>query len=228
MSDEIETQTQWVEGAGERYERELAKLYTTQGGTTSKIYSEEEHERRVTVLRDDVDTALGDATAVADRIAKAAQATLDRQAHGDPGDSLTEAQLVKANARRPFVEEDCQKLPHAALTARVKTVLDAEDASNAYLYHRGLEARLGAVDASGQAGALSPEAAAERQELRALTQELNTILRGPNAPREAERAGQDLTRTRVLRTAINKVANKAYDTQARTERALRATGRYSL
>ncbi len=233
MTDQsdIETQGLWVEGAGERFQRESAKLYTvTQDGATYKLYSDEVHEQRLTALRDEADQTLGEAAAVADRVSRSAQAVLDQQTYGDPGDGLTEAQLVKANARRPFVDEDCQKLPHAALTARVKTVLDAGDAANAYLYHRGVQGRLSATDGQGEdrPEALSPTAAAERQELRGLIDELNAVLRGPNAPQKAEAARQALQKARGLRGAINGVARVTHDTDAKTEKALRASGRYSI
>ncbi len=232
MSDEreIETQALWVEGAGERFQRESAKLYTTHEGETYKMYSDEVHEQRLTALRDEADATFADAAAVADRVSRGAQAILDHQTYGDPGDSLTEAQLVKANARRSFVEEDCQKLAHADLTARVKTVLDAGDASNAYLYYRGLQGRLGATDGQGEGRpeALSPTAVAERQELRGLIEELNALLRGPSAPQKAEAARQALQKARGLRGAINAVANVTHNTAARTEKDLRASGRYSI
>jgi len=231
----IEQQAQFVEGAGTRFEREQAALFDTHNGQTYKVYSDEIHAERLAALRAEADATFTDAEATADRVSKSAMAVLDHQAHGDPGDSLTEAQLVKANARKPFVEQDCQTLTHSALTARVKTVLDGGDASLAYLYFRGLQDRLGASDRNGngegQPGtvvALTPAAAAERQELRALAGELDALLRGPNTVQKAEAARRDLARARELRRSIAKVAGVVHDAAGRTKKDLLASGRYSI
>jgi hypothetical protein len=86
--------------AGER------DLYTEEG---QKLYSDEEHERRMNALLEEFDREKDGEVAEVDRTIEKAERTLALE-HRDLSDSLTNTELERANAKRSYVEDDVWNL----------------------------------------------------------------------------------------------------------------------
>ena len=144
-------------------------LYTESG---QKLYSDEEHERRLETLLEDFDREKDSVVSEADR-------TIALE-HRDLSDSLTTEELERANAKRAYVEDDVWNLTPEILIKRARAAQAAGDRPSMFLYARTLEKRAN-VEYEGDSGE-------EGAQLEQLALELAQIVRGPRAERDLERA----------------------------------------
>lgn len=160
--------------AGERY------LRTVDG---QRLYSDEEHERRTEALLEEFDREVERAVAEADRTIERADRTLALE-HRDLSDSLTTAELERANAKKSYVEDDVEDLSLDDLVRRVEAAQVAADKPTMFLYARALPKR---AESEYEAGVFPDQAA----RLEGLAKELAEAVRGPEAKRELERAEKE-------------------------------------
>jgi hypothetical protein len=163
--------------AGER------DLHTVDG---QKLYSDEEHERRVESLLETFNREADAAIAEADRIVERAEHTLALE-HRDLSDSLTTAELERANAKKSYVEDDVRDLPLDKLVQRVKAAKVAGDKPTMFLYARTLERR---VETEYEDGNVDERNAKAVRELEELAGELTQTVRGEEAVRALEEASK--------------------------------------
>lgn len=160
--------------AGERY------LRTVDG---QRLYSDEEHERRTEALLEEFDREVERAVAEDDRTIERAERTLALE-HRDLSDSLTTAELERANAKKPYVEDDVRDLPLDDLVRRVEAAQAATDKPTLFLYARALPKR---AEAEYEAG-VRPDQAARLEQL---AKELTEAVRGLESKKELERAEKE-------------------------------------
>ncbi len=160
--------------AGER------NLYTDAG---QKIYADEEHERRYDALLERFDREKDIAVGEADRAIERAERTLALE-HRDLSDSLTTTELERANAKKPYVEDDVRNLPLDDLERRVEAARASGDKPTLFLYARALPRR---AQEAYEAG-VNPEQGAR---LERLAKELEGEVRGSEAKRALEKAAKE-------------------------------------
>jgi hypothetical protein len=129
--------TRRIDRALEHFRAGERDLYT-EGG--QRLYSDEEHERRYDALLAEFDREKDSVVAEADRAIEKAERTLALE-HRDLSDSLTTAELERANAKKSYVEDDVRTLPLETLLKRVKAAQTADDKPTMFLYARTLPKR---------------------------------------------------------------------------------------
>ena len=115
-----------------------ATLYTHDG---HKINPPGKHESELARLLVGLETSVDKAVAVADRVS--AEVESQRLApFSDPTSALSAADLQDANARAPWIREDCETLPLGDLVERLKAVAGASSKSSRWLHWRYSKTRL--------------------------------------------------------------------------------------
>lgn len=168
--------TQRIDNALQKFRRGSQGLYTDEG---QKLYSDEEHERRHEALLAEFDREKDSVVSEADRAIEKAERDLALE-HRDLSDSLTTAELERANAKRSYVEDDVWNLDPETLVRRARAAQAAGDRPTMFLYARALQRRseVEHENGSGEDGA----------HLAQLAIGLTQIVRGPDAERDLERA----------------------------------------
>jgi hypothetical protein len=159
-----------IDRALEQFRAGTRDLYTEDG---QKLYSDEEHERRMDVLLEEFDRERDSVVADADRTIEKTEPTIALE-HRDLSDSLTTTELECANAKRSYVEDDVRTLPLETLLKRVAAAQAAGDKPTMFLYARTLHRRIEAEFETG----IFPDQAAR---LERLASELAQAVRGPGA-----------------------------------------------
>jgi hypothetical protein len=207
------------------FEAGKAKLYLSDG---QPKYAAPEHERRMGELHAVVDTAVGAAAEVVDRVSTQTQTVLDHLEAGDPLDLLSLEEQTSANTRRAFIQEDVARLSPGELTGRLRLALASPDRAAAYLWARYAGQRVQAADGAARRNEKPEMALAQRQALGTLVVDLQGKVRGEQGKADAEGARKRLEKARSLRKSANSLYDDAHEHKAKVEAALRASGRYSL
>ena len=177
-------------------------LYTDDG---QKLYSDEEHERRLEALLAEFDHEKDSVVSEADRTIANAERNLALE-HRDLSDSLTTTELERANAKRSYVEDDVWSLSSVTLLKRARAAQAAGDQPTIFLYARSLEKRAGVEyeNGSGEEGA----------QLETLASELTRVVRSPDAERDLERARKAKRDANSLKTHAGQQRQEADGTAA--------------
>ena len=115
--------SQRIDRALQRFRAGEQDLYTENG---QKLYSDEEHERRLEALLEDFDREKDSVVSEAERTIEKAERTLALE-HRDLSDSLTTEELERANAKRSYVEDDVWSLSPETLLKRARAAQAASD-----------------------------------------------------------------------------------------------------
>jgi hypothetical protein len=139
----------------ERLDRALATFEQKQQAQLYRkgqpIYAPEEHARQVEALvKQTIDREVEAANNVAAKLQAEAERLL-ADLHADPADSLTTAELERANAKQVYVKEDCERLPFTELANRLQSVLSSGDKPTQFLHLRYTRMRLDALEAQRRA-----------------------------------------------------------------------------
>ena len=146
MATLAELRTQ-AEAAQAEYERGHDRLFRD-AERRQRIYSDEEHERRVLALRRTRSEALDEVIEEARQVVAAAEREVAAFEGGaDPTALLDHEELAVASARRGFVSDDVWSLPEDQLANKLRTVLARGDRPSIFVYWR---AALGRFDALGR------------------------------------------------------------------------------
>ena len=169
-----------IDRAVEKVRTGKQNLYTEEG---QMLYSNEEHARREEALLEEFDREVNSVVSGVDRTIEQADRTLTLE-HRDLSDSLTVSELERANAKKPYVEEDVRDLPLDDLVRRVEAARTAGDKPTMFLYARALPKRTQAAYEAG--GAQDQGARLER-----MAKELGEAVRGPDAAKKLEGAEKE-------------------------------------
>lgn len=192
----FENETREVDQALAGFRRKEQQLYREDG---ERIYSEEEHARRVEDLLQEFDQAKSRAEAEADRAVESANKTLQLE-HRDPADVLTTEELARANARRAFVAEDAEALPLSELTNRMRAAVAAGEKATAFLYARYGRRRVDSeLGAGRERGGLAARDAALLRTLGEVLDELDGLLVDPEAERKLSEARTSIDAAQKLK-----------------------------
>ena len=142
----------------------------------------------------------------------------------DPLSRLTEADLVRANARREFVREDIQTLSPENLARRVRTVLATDDLVAQVLHQRALEQRLRQLDMQES---LSVAEQTDRHPLHQFMEQLRAKTADPTAGDKKHAATAQLDLARQLTKRVGEAQAKAHRTLESLAAQMRASAVYS-
>jgi hypothetical protein len=120
-----------AETAIQAFERALLGLSRPDG---SKVYADEEHERRLSALRAERNRVLSEVEQGAREEAEAALAEISRLEHRDPQELLSPDELERANLRRAFALDTAETLATTELVARLEAVLAGGDKGSIFSY----------------------------------------------------------------------------------------------
>jgi hypothetical protein len=153
----------------------------------SRFYGDEEHAERMEAIQQQFGARMDEIEVGIGRKITQAEENLLKLEHADPTDTLTTAELERANAKREFVSDECWALSLEKLAQRCRAVLASGDRVNTFLYAHHAAQRVGErVDAASQylaqkhsdggglAGMVSEEPGA--QEVREVVAELQAKL----------------------------------------------------
>ena len=172
--------TRRIDRAVEKFRAGRQNLYNEDG---QKIYAEEEHERREEALLEEFGREVDSVTADAEQTIEKSERTLALE-HRDLSDSLTTAELERANAKKAYVEDNVRDLPLDDLEKRVEAARTAGDKPTMFLYAKTLPRR---AQAAYEAGGAQDQGARLEQ----LAKELAETVRGPETARDLERAEKE-------------------------------------
>ena len=201
MTDQIETTTDEVTAALDKFERGRAALYRPDG--TPK-YSDAEHSELMIGLTERLHS-------VAERHHDAAEAEiatvqrLEEARHDDPVAHLSASELATANARSLFTREDCEKLPLRALATRLRGIAAAgADKATAFVWSRyaGMRIDSEAERAAAGGGSLAGDDRAHVEAIRAEVVRLAALVAPNNGIPEAE-AERRLKRAREAQRVVH-------------------------
>jgi hypothetical protein len=194
-----------IDRAAERAEAAKSKLYKPDG---SKLYSDAEHAERMEAIAGEVAREAKEADEEAGRIAAAKEEELYRYRHGCPTEDLLEQQLEAANARRVFVQEDCEELPLEELTKRLRGLLAGAKKETVWLYARYARRR---ADRTSKLLEDQGTPLPARAELSAQLRSLEEVLKGAEErnrstfnEREAAEAEKELEEVREAKRYIGR------------------------
>lgn len=142
----------------------MAKLFAADGKTP--IHGPEEHARRLEALKTPWRVAVKAAEATAERVLEAG-VVMALEPYADPTIALDAEQLVDVNARRPWVQEDCETLALGDLASRVEWAGRSDNKPLQWLYARYAGKRWQVE--SNKPGAASPDLSRLGAALRGLT-----------------------------------------------------------
>ena len=137
-NSDIDGAKQVVTRAIEKYNADRAGLLASDGKTP--IYPPDVHTAKVAKLLESVEWAVERATTLADKVTADIEAQR-LQPFSDPTSALSAADLQDANARAPWVREDCETLPLDDLTQRLRAVHASGSKSSTWLHDRYAKAR---------------------------------------------------------------------------------------
>jgi len=224
MTDLIESTSEEVTAALDKFERGKAALYRPDG--TMK-YSEAEHNELLITLTERLH-------GVAERAHDAAEAEiatvqrLEEARHDDPVAHLSASELATANARALFVREDCEKLPLRELATRLRGIAAAgADKATAFVWSRYAGMRIDgeAERAAAGGGSLAGDDRAHVEAIRAEVVRLAALVAPDNGIPEAE-AERRLKRAREAQRALHERVSAADGSQEALMTKMRA--RYSF
>jgi hypothetical protein len=173
-----------IDKALERFRAGEAELHTDDG---SRLFSDEEHDRRYQALLAEFDRAKDRVVTDADKAIEEAERTLVLE-HRDLADNLTNEELTRANAKKAYVEDDVRNVTLETLVKRVKAAQASGDRPTQFLYARTLQNRIETEYASD----VTQENAWALRELEALAADLTRTIRGPEAERELSKARETI------------------------------------
>lgn len=215
--EDLTTHERTLDGALQRLQTGEAALLRPDG---TRLWSDDEHERKASELRDTFTASV----ATVEELATAEYASA-RQAEEmlevvDPADTLTEAELGRANQRLAITESDWRDLPVDQLIANARAALASGDRARAYLQWRGCYRRLQAEQAAGR---------------RVSAVELGTVYHDLTAAVADPKAGEKKAAARRRRKTVEGLRSKIFNANlesrggiAGLKRELAASGRYSL
>jgi hypothetical protein len=120
-----------IDRAADEYRRARAALFDANG---RPLYVPEELARREAALRAELrsvlDAANGAVTAATEAVAA------ERAREHDLVAGLTAGELERAAARRPFIQDDVERLPAARFVERCRTALESGSRVEMVLHHR--------------------------------------------------------------------------------------------
>ena len=205
-----------LERAAERFRQQEAALLRPDG--TPK-YAPQEHQERVEALLREYDQVGAEVAEDADEAIAEARQEIARLDGRTALDSLTEAELSRANTLARFISEDCETLPPGELARRVRAAQAGADRGALFCWARYLERRL---EASRGSVPSSPAA----QELGALARELRERFEDPKAQDKRRALEQRISSAQVLRGRVHQTRLDLDGTMDRARREMAA--RYRL
>jgi len=211
----FEYETRQIDDALERFREQEQLLYDENG---ERLWSDTEHERRYQTLLDAFDRTRDAIIQQADRKIEEASTTLVLE-HRDLSDSLTNEELERANTKRAYVEDDVWNLPLGDVVMLVRAAQAANDKPTMFLYARTLQRR---VDTEYEADNVNERTAKDVRELEELAPALTQAVRGPEAERKLEKAGETIRDANSLKLLAGEVRRKADGTEARQLEEARA------
>ncbi len=120
-----------VDRAADQYRQGRAALFNADG---RPIYAPDEQARREAALRDTLRRAL---TAANEAVTAATAAVAaERTQEHDLVATLTASELERASARRPFIQDDVERLPAARFVERCRAALESGSRVEMVLHHR--------------------------------------------------------------------------------------------
>lgn len=119
MTDSLANLKARAEAARDLFEAGRAKLFGKDG---ERLFSDQEHERRLAALRDARNAAFDAVEAEADAAIQAANAEIERISNGGPVGLLTGGEMAEASARLALIEKDLAGLRGAGLEERLSAV----------------------------------------------------------------------------------------------------------
>lgn len=174
-----------IDQAAEHFEEKRASLFRPDG---SKVYTDEEHTERESVLRRELNATFDHiAPDIEKRITAHEQEVLKLE-HADPSGSLSSEELERANARRAFVADEVFGLGVDALAERMRAVAASGDRPAMFLYAHHARAKMKTFDSE-----------AEGLRLKELVGELESAL-DPEGTRGREKASASLEEARELKS----------------------------
>lgn len=129
-----------IEQAGEKHEQAKAALFRSDG---SKVYGEETHGERLAEIEREFRTEMDAIEADVDRRVEEAESSLLRAEHTAPADALTNEELERANALRPFVSDEAFNLPLDQLERRLRAAAASGDRPTMFLLAHFAAQRVG-------------------------------------------------------------------------------------
>lgn len=120
-----------AEAAQSRYEEDERALYRADG---ERVYGEAEHEERMNALRAERARSCREVQEEASQIGLAARTEIENAENADPSATLTDAELARANARRPLAIDAAEGLDVGDLKKRLLSVLAAGDRAEIAAY----------------------------------------------------------------------------------------------
>ncbi len=203
---------------------------TLYDGDGQPLYAPAEHQRQLEALQVSADAIVTAAVEVADRHITQATAAIRRAEQGDPALVLDDATLGRAAALKIFSDQDVADLDGPALLERLHDVRAGGDRAHLYALWHGANRHVGAMEREVRT---NPDArpAISAQDRARIGEALDAIaadLRGPEARKIAEIERQNLQQAMQVKSRANRLYDEAHDKNGQLERALRASGRYSI
>lgn len=213
-----------VERAVSEFEAEKKRLY--RDGV--KLFSDEEHTRRLGELTEDlrekVEAVASEAAADAEGYEREALAL----SYQDPLTNLTVSERERVSASMPLVREDCETMPLAALVERMRAVAAGAEKPSKFLHARyGLrryemetarlgEARLASQGQSADGNPVGTTDTAALRELKTSAEEIAQELKDPADERGREAA---LEAARKSRQIVTTARSRLSEVDGTAERA---------
>ena len=205
-----------IDTAAERAQAQKEALFNKDG---RRLYSDEEHQRRMEVIAEEIGRAAAEVDEGAAKLIEDKEHELDRYLYNDPTDELLGEQLESANLRRHFVKEDCEEMLLEELVKRCRGVLADNTQEMIWLYARNGRRRATQALEKLNTGSISTDAqrttAASLRELGEVVVRLEDKSKASLNKREAEKTAQEIEAARSLRTYVRQ---RRSDVDGTTER----------
>lgn len=181
-----------AEAAQSRYEAGERALYRADG---ERVYGEAEHEERMRALQTERAESCREVQREASQVGLAARTEIENAENADPSATLTDAELARANARRPLAIDAAEGLEVGDLQKRLRSVLAGGDRAEIAAYLAAGERRRRQIiehrrDAA-EGNAATPAARASVSTLTPLEEtlgEMREVLGGGGRPATIEAA----------------------------------------
>jgi len=220
----LKSQEKDVEKAVSEFEAAQKRLY--RDGV--KLYSDDEHNRRLGELTEDLrETVEAVASEAAQDAGKYEQEAL-ALSYTDPLKSLMTSERERVSASMPLVREDCETMPLGSLVERMRAVAAGVDKPAKLLHARyGLRrcetesARIDEVRRSADGSPVVNIDTAALRELKTAAEKLGQELKDPADERRREAVQEAATKSRRIVTAARSKLSQADGTaeRARLEQA---------
>jgi len=120
-----------AEAAGQKFEEGKKRLYQADG---SPLFAADVHREEMEKLARERNHEILEVEREAREIRTGAAGVLERLENSDPAELLTDEELTRANARRPFAGDAAESLPVEDLKRRLESVLQGGDRANVFAH----------------------------------------------------------------------------------------------